>query len=66
MVAYKIQINKEKCIGCGACAALLPEIFDIEGGKAIAKKSEINDSEKEKVKDAINGCPVKAIKVAKK
>jgi len=64
MSGYKILIDKKKCIGCGACTALLPDIFELESGKARAKKSEIDAPEK--VKDAVEGCPVNAIKVVKK
>jgi len=66
MSEYKILIDKEKCIGCGACSAILPDFFEIEGGKARTKKSEIKENEKQKIKDAVSGCPVNAIKVIKK
>ena len=29
----KIKVNKEICIGCGACQALVPEVFEIEDAK---------------------------------
>ncbi|PIZ90306.1 ferredoxin, partial [bacterium (Candidatus Moisslbacteria) CG_4_10_14_0_2_um_filter_36_61] len=26
---YKIKLDKEKCIGCGSCAAVCPEVFKV-------------------------------------
>jgi len=26
----KVKINKLKCLGCGSCVALLPEVFEID------------------------------------
>ena len=59
----KIKIDEEKCIGCGACAAVCEAVFELkDDGKAYVKKGK----EKTKdtcVKDAAEGCPVQAIKV---
>jgi len=60
-MAKKIIVDKEKCIGCGTCVALAPEIFEMDkNGKSSVKKSpEINE---ESLKLAIDSCPVQAIK----
>lgn len=50
-----VSVDKEKCIGCGACVATCPEGFKMEGGKAKALK-EVPCS-----KEAEMGCPVGAI-----
>ena len=58
----KVKVNKDVCIGCGACQAIVPEVFEIEDdGLAIAKDIEISDDIKEDVIDAIEGCPTGAI-----
>lgn len=58
----KITVDKELCIGCGACVNLCPEIFELDsGGKSkviIEKVCGQCDYEK-----AINSCPVGAIKI---
>ena len=53
-----IKVDEEKCIGCGLCVSICPQVF------------EMNDEMKAKVKaqkkipcveDAISSCPVEAI-----
>ena len=60
-MGHKIAVDKEKCIGCGACASTCPGSFHMVDGKAVALKSEINELTCEK--DAESGCPVGAISV---
>lgn len=58
----KVKVNKDICIGCGACQAIAPDVFEIEDdGLAVAKDVEINDNIKEDVIDALEGCPTSAI-----
>lgn len=57
-----ISINKEKCIGCGNCASVCSEVFEIKDGKSRIKKGQEN-SKKPCVKEAVQGCPVDAIKI---
>ena len=60
----KIIVDKNKCIGCGTCVALAPEIFEMDNeGKSIVKKNPtINE---ETLKLAIDSCPSQAISVEK-
>ncbi|MFA5125901.1 MAG: ferredoxin [archaeon] len=67
---FKLTQDQEACIGCGACAAICPANWVLNGDKA-----EILGAKKEgKVfvkivneagcnNDAANACPVKCIKV---
>ena len=58
----KVKVNQEACIGCGACQAIVPEVFEIDdNGLAIAKEEEIKESLVEDVVDAVEGCPTSAI-----
>ncbi|MBQ9318610.1 MAG: ferredoxin [Bacilli bacterium] len=58
----RVQVDKNLCIGCGACQAIEPSIFELEDdGLAKAKDEEINDKIKENVMDALEGCPTSAI-----
>jgi len=60
----KIRVT-EKCIGCGACIAIAPEIFEFnEKGFSQAKISETNDRKLiEKAKEAAEACPAGAIEI---
>lgn len=54
------KINKEKCIGCGYCTSVCPEVFELgEDGKSQVKSDA--DLSKECIKEAKEGCPVGAI-----
>ena len=53
-----IEVNKEKCIGCGLCASICKKVFEIkDDGKAHVKSQENLPC----VKEAIKNCPVGAI-----
>ena len=52
-----IKVDITKCIGCGACASICPESFEMNDGKA-----KIKNSKAKCLKDAIDSCPVGAIK----
>ena len=56
-----VSVDKEKCIGCGSCESICPEVFEIKEGKSTVKKGQEN-SQASCVKEAIETCPVDAIK----
>ncbi len=56
----KIKIDKEKCVGCGACVAVCPKVFELKDGKANAKTP---DTKEPCAKEAADSCPVQAISV---
>lgn len=67
----KVKVNKDACIGCGACAAICDEVFELnDEGLSIVKESfkadedgfyEIKDDLKDQAQDAIDSCPTGAI-----
>lgn len=58
----KLKVNKDLCIGCGACQAVCPEVFEIEDdGLAGVIVDEVNEELKEDAIDAKEGCPTGAI-----
>ncbi len=61
----KAKVLDNLCIGCGACAALVPEEFDInDDGVAYALNDTINDENKDLVNDAKENCPTSAISIS--
>lgn len=64
----KFKVDKDKCIGCGACGAICEEVFEIkDDGFAEAIKEEVTDEKiKEAAIDAMEGCPTEAIEEDKK
>ena len=60
-MAFKISINKEDCIGCGACVAVCPENWEINDGKASPKNESVEEVGCNK--DAADSCPMNCISV---
>lgn len=60
----KVKVNKDACIGCGACAAICDTVFELDDeGLSVAKKEEVKDDENQAVRDAADSCPTGAIEV---
>ncbi len=60
----RVSVDPARCIGCGMCAAAVPEVFRLTG----AVSGVMAQPEPERVRrvlDAANGCPVNAIRVEK-
>jgi len=57
-----VKVNNNACIGCGACAAICPDVFEItDEGYAKAKVEVVAEDKKEEVVEAKEGCPTSAI-----
>jgi len=64
MAKYKITLDKEECIGCGACTVIAPNLFKLEDeGKCIIIKPEINNKDHDLAVEAAESCPVECIHV---
>ncbi len=60
----KVKVIEEQCIGCGACGAICPEVFEVDGVSKVIN-DDISDDLKETVKEAIETCPTSAIEEIK-
>jgi len=76
MAKFKIEYNRPECIGCGACAAVSPDYWEmmddgkssIKGGKKAGEKEEKEIEEKDLAtnKEAAESCPVDIISIINK
>lgn len=61
-IFMKPHINKDLCMGCGTCTSICPEIFRIgEDGKSEVIEGVDYGAHAEKIKEAMESCPTKAI-----
>ena len=60
----KVKVNKDACIGCGACAAICDEVFEInDEGLSESKVEEVKEELQDEVRDAADSCPTGAIEI---
>ncbi len=69
----KVKVNQDACIGCGACAAICDEVFEINDEGLSEVKAEENKEKEEfvnvkeelqdEVRDAADSCPTGAIEI---
>lgn len=62
----KVSIDQTKCIACGSCVAICPEVFEMKEDGTVDVKAEWKDVEipanlAEKVREAHDACPATAI-----
>lgn len=61
----KVCVNKDLCIGCGACTAIAPDVFEFDDeGLSEVKVENVKEQMVDDVKDAEETCPTSAIKVS--
>lgn len=54
------KVDKEKCIGCGACVATAPNTFAM-GDDGKSEVVNPTGDPAETIQSAVDGCPVQAI-----
>ncbi|MGA2774986.1 MAG: ferredoxin [Candidatus Omnitrophota bacterium] len=59
----KAQVNTETCIGCALCTQVCPEIFRMDGEKAIAYVNPVPKAVEKTCRQAAEDCPVVAITI---
>ena len=66
-------VQKDECIACGACAAIAPDIYDLDeegyafttfGGDANTGTVEIPAEFEDDLTDGAESCPTEAIKIS--
>ena len=65
MEKYKVEHDRDNCIGCGACCAICPSRWRmVEDGKSQWQGAgEIGEDEYQLNKEAADSCPVNVIHI---
>jgi ferredoxin len=62
----KISINQKECLGCNFCESCAEGIFEVDQTDfkcKLKKKDDFSPEELKQIKEAVEGCPVKAIEL---
>ncbi|MFA6624920.1 MAG: ferredoxin [Bacilli bacterium] len=64
-MAVKVNVNKDLCIGCGACTGICPNVFAIEDDGKAGVIGAVAPEDEGSAEEAAQSCPVSAIEIEK-
>ncbi len=59
----KAKVDPDECTGCELCVDTCPEVFEMVGDLAVAKQDEVPSGAEESCMQALEDCPVEAIRI---
>ena len=60
----KVKVNKDACIGCGACEQICNDVFKLnDEGLSETLVEEVKEELQDEVRDAADSCPTGAIEI---
>ncbi|MBT4516409.1 ferredoxin [bacterium] len=76
MKKYKLYIDRDKCISCGTCVSLMPEVFEIDDADGLIRVEnskpqkgyfilEIDESQLESFQQVVDSCPSQVFRIQK-
>jgi ferredoxin len=61
----RIEVDRERCVGSGACEALAPDVFEVDDdGVLVLHRPQPAGDELNDVEDAVQACPTRALALA--
>ena len=57
----KVKVDPDLCTGEELCVGICPQIFEMQGDKAVAKINDVPPDLADCCKDAVDSCPSAAI-----
>lgn len=58
----KVSLDQQKCIGCGVCSQICPDVFFLDENEGLARVTR-SETEEPCAREAENSCPVSCIRV---
>lgn len=58
----KVSVDQDVCTGCGLCINTCPEVFELQGNVAAVKTDVVPEESVDSAKEALQNCPVEAIR----
>jgi len=59
----KAKVDPDLCGGCGPCADICPEVFELQGDVAVVIVDEVPANCEARVREAMDACPTDAISI---
>jgi ferredoxin len=61
----RVRVDRDVCVGTGSCEALCPAVFEVgDDGISVVKADPVPPDQEKAAREAIENCPVEAIKEA--
>lgn len=57
----RLSVKHEYCVGCGVCAKMMPDLFEMKDNKAVVQFEPGPGVPAEKIRQTVQKCPTKAI-----
>ncbi len=57
----KVKVDPDLCNGDEICIQMCPEVFEMEGDKAVVLMDEVPENLQDSVREAADSCPSEAI-----